>query len=53
MLKFIIIVTIGILISVVFAEWAVGCGEVTYFPDRTWQSNKCVLIPSKISYGRW
>ena len=53
MTKFIIIVTIGILISIVFAEWAVGCGQVTYFPDRTWVSNKCVLIPSESVYGKW
>jgi len=53
MTKFIIIVALGVLISIVFAEWAVGCGQVTYFPDRTWQSNKCLFIGSEISYGRW
>ena len=53
MIKFIVIVIIGIFISIVFAELAVGCGQVTYFPDRTWQSNKCVLIPSETVYGKW
>ena len=53
MIKFIIIVTIGILISIVFAEWAVGCGQVTYLPDRPWRSNECLFIESEISYGRW
>ena len=53
MSKFIIIVTIGILISIVFAELAVGCGQVTYLPDKTWRSNECIFIPSEISYGRW
>jgi hypothetical protein len=53
MTKFIIIVAVGILISIVFIELAVGCGQVTYFPDRTWRSNECVFISSEISYGRW
>jgi hypothetical protein len=43
----------GILLSVLFFEVLAGCGEVTYFPDRTWQSNECVFIPSEISYGKW
>jgi hypothetical protein len=53
MIKFIVIVIIGIFISIVFAELAVGCGEVTYSPNRTWASNECLFIPSEISYGRW
>jgi len=53
MTKFIVIVTIGLLISLVFAELAAGCGQVTHFADRTWVSNECLFLPSEISYGRW
>jgi hypothetical protein len=53
MIKFIVVVTIGILISIVFAEWAAGCGEVTYFPDRTWRLNECLYISSEMRYGKW
>jgi hypothetical protein len=53
MLKFIITVALGGLIFIVLAELAVGCGQVTYFPDRTWVSNECLVIESKIRYGRW
>jgi len=55
MIKFIIIVALGVLISIVFAELAVGCGQVTYFPDHTWRSNECIFIDigSEIVYGKW
>jgi hypothetical protein len=53
MIKFCIIVTIGILISIIVTEVMVGCGQVTYFPDRTWRSNECIFISSEIIYGIW
>jgi len=53
MLKSIITVALGGLVFIVLAELVVGCGQVTYFPDRTWVSNECLFIESEISYSRW
>jgi hypothetical protein len=53
MMKFIIIVASGILISIVGMELMVGCGQVTYSQDRTWESNKCLFISNEIHHGRW
>jgi hypothetical protein len=53
MMKFIIIVASGILISIVGMELMVGCGQVTYFQDRTWESNECLFIANEIHHGRW
>jgi len=60
MTKFRSVVTIGILILmieililIIVTEVMVGCGQVTYFPDRTWRSNECLFVPNKISYGQW
>jgi hypothetical protein len=51
--KFLSFAAISSLTFVILAEMAVGCGQVTYFQDRTWRSNECLFINSKISYGRW
>ena len=50
--------TLACLAVVVFAyvvatESMVGCGEKTYYPDRTWTTNECVFIPHKPVSGRW
>ena len=55
--KFLLIAfaTIGcaILFSVIFIEWMAGCGEVTYFADRTWVTNECVFQDNTIQRGTW
>ena len=53
MIKLVSFAAIGSLIFVILAEIAVGCGQVTYFQDRTWRSNECLFISSKTVYGRW
>ena len=53
MIKFLLLVGVGMGVVFLFAEWIIGCGEVTYLPDRTWQSNECIFIPNEISYGKW
>ena len=53
MTKFLILVSFGTALGFVLFEWIIGCGEVTYLPDRTWQSNECIFIPNEISYGKW
>ena len=51
--KFLSFAAISSLTFVILAEMAVGCGQVTYFQDRTWRSNECLFISSNIVYGRW
>ena len=44
---------IAIVIAVVAIEWLAGCGEVTYYADRTWETNQCVFQDNKIERGTW
>jgi hypothetical protein len=39
--------------SLIVLEWLVGCGEVTYFPDHTWVTNECLLLPIEMDSGMW
>lgn len=31
--------------NVVIVNWFMGCGEVMYFPDGSWKTGECWLIP--------
>ena len=42
----------AIIIVCVF-EFMVGCGERTYYPDGTWETNECLFIPYEPVSGRW
>jgi hypothetical protein len=53
MIKFIALGAVSVFTVMLLLELAVGCGQVTYLPDRTWRSNECVFISSEIEYGRW
>ena len=44
---------IGGILAVDILEWIEGCGEVTYFADRTWETNKCLFQDNDIQTGRW
>ncbi len=35
---------VGVLLALVIIEWAVGCGQVTYYPNGTWTENECVFL---------
>lgn len=37
----------------VLLEWVAGCGEITYYPDGTWQTNECLFIDNEIKTGTW
>jgi hypothetical protein len=53
MKSFLVVLLFGFLFGLLLLEWMVGCGEVTYLSDRTWQSNDCLFLPSEIIYGIW
>ena len=53
LMKFIALGAVSVFAAMLVLELAVGCGQVTYFPDRTWRSNECVFISSEIVYGQW
>jgi hypothetical protein len=41
------------MISLVLAEWVVGCGEVAYYPDGTWKTMDCIVLPHEEKSGTW
>ena len=53
MMKFIALGAVSVFAAMLVLELAVGCGQVTYLPDRTWRSNECVFVSSEIVYGLW
>jgi hypothetical protein len=52
-MKISLAIAVGLLLSFILVETAVGCGEVTYRADRTWQSNQCVFLTTKVNRGKW
>jgi hypothetical protein len=43
----------GVMLGVIMIEWMAGCGEVTYYADRTWVSNECIFQDNEIAKGTW
>ena len=41
------------LVMFAFIEFMAGCGEVTYYGDGTWETNKCVFLDNDIERGTW
>jgi len=33
------------MISIVLINWMIGCGERFYYPDGSWETGSCFLIP--------
>ena len=41
----ILILVASAMISIVLVNWMIGCGEMIYYPDGSWQTGDCFLIP--------
>ena len=39
--------------AVVAMNWAMGCGQAFYYPDGTWKTGECLLIPHEQKSGVW
>jgi len=53
MSNFLIAVGAGTLLAVVLLETLTGCGERTYFENRTWVTGECLFVPYTSTSGRW
>ena len=51
--KFMLLVVGGMLLSTIILETLSGCGERTYFQNRTWVTGECLFIPYTSTNGRW
>lgn len=41
-----ILIAIGSgMIALVLINWMIGCGEPIYYPDGSWETGSCFLIP--------
>lgn len=45
----------ALLFAVMSIEWLVGCGEVFYYGDGTWQTGQCVFMDTlhPVKSGTW
>lgn len=41
------------LIVLVVLNFLMGCGEVFYFNDGTWETGECFIIPHEVTRGTW
>ena len=44
---------IAVLVTVVFIEAAVGCGQSVHAADGTWSTGQCVFLASSDATGLW
>lgn len=50
---FAILTLCSALIALLLAEWVVGCGEIAYYPDGTWKTIDCIVLPHEERSGTW
>ena len=50
---FAILTLCSALIALLLAEWVVGCGEIAYYPDGTWKTIDCIVLPQEERSGTW
>lgn len=41
------------LMAVIGVNWVLGCGEVFYFPNGTWETGECWIIQHDQVKGKW
>ena len=44
---------IYLLLGLILVNLAMGCGEVIYFENGTWETGECWLIPYETTQGSW
>lgn len=49
----VVLVAGSALLAIVLLESLSGCGERTYFQNRTWVTGECLFIPYESINGRW
>lgn len=52
-LTFIVCMAFYAMFMIAILEFMGGCGETTYFADRTWTTNECMFIPYTPTSGTW
>jgi hypothetical protein len=50
---FVLCMVLYAVIIVAIFEFMAGCGETTYYADRTWTTNECIFIPYTPTSGTW
>lgn len=48
-----VFLAIALMVAVAIIEFMVGCGEVTYHANGTWETNQCVFLTTKYESGTW
>mgnify|MGYP003673654416 FL=1 len=47
------LLVVGMLLTLIILETLSGCGQRTYFQDRTWVTGECLFIPYTTTSGKW
>ena len=53
MSNFLIAIVVGTALAVIMLETLSGCGQTTYFQNRTWVTGECLFVPYTPTTGRW
>jgi hypothetical protein len=47
------VLVVGMLLTLIILETLSGCGQRTYFQNRTWVTGECLFIPYTTTSGKW
>jgi len=47
------LLVVGMLLTLIILETLSGCGQRTYFQNRTWVTGECLFIPYTTTSGKW
>ncbi len=47
------VLVVGMLLTLTILETLSGCGQRTYFQNRTWVTGECLFIPYTTTSGKW
>ncbi len=47
------IVLVSLVFGLAFINLMIGCGQIVYYQDGTWETLDCLFIPYETAQGKW
>ena len=47
------IVLVSLVFGLAFINLMIGCGQIVYYQDGTWETLDCLFIPYETAQGEW
>jgi len=48
-----LVIVVSLIFGLALLNLMIGCGEVVYFENGTWETLDCLFIPYEVEKGEW